>query len=340
VKLDQRRVAAFLADPGAARGVLLYGPDAGLVRERAEALVRLAAGSLDDPFRVSDLRREQAAADPGLVAGEMAALSLTGGRRAVRLREATDALAPAIEAALAIPGDTLLVVEAGELPPRSKLRLLFERSAAAVAIPCYADTGASLRQVITETLAEMGVTVESDALAWLADNLGADRALTRAELAKLALQAGPGGRVTVGDARAAVGDHAGLGLEDALFAATAGDLAGADRALCLAFEEGAAPVQVVRAALRHMQRLALGLAEGLGALSPREAAQRARPPVFFRHEAAWHRALGAWTEARAEAACERLFAAERACKTTGAPDALIAARAVLDLARAARAGAR
>jgi DNA polymerase-3 subunit delta len=340
VKPDARRVAAFLADPGAARGVLLYGPDAGLVRERAEALVRLAAGSLDDPFRVSDLRREQAAADPGLVAGEMAALSLTGGRRAVRLREATDALAPAIEAALAVPGDTLLVVEAGELPPRSKLRLLFERAANAAAIACYADTGATLREVIAATLGEAGVTAEADAVAWLADNLGADRALTRAELAKLALQAGPGGRVTVADARAAVGDHAGLGLEDALFAATAGDVAGADRALGLALEEGAAPVQVVRAALRHMQRLSLGLAEGLAALSPKEAAQRARPPVFFRHEAAWHRALGAWTEARAGAACERLLAAERACKTTGAPDGLIAARAVLDLARAARAQVR
>jgi len=340
VKPDARRIEAFLADPGRTRGILLYGPDGGLVRERAEALVRLAAGSLDDPFRVSDLRRDQAAADPGLIAGEMAALSLTGGRRAVRLREATDGLAAAIEAALAVPGDTLLVVEAGELPARSKLRTLFERSPVAAAIPCYADAGATLRQVIASTLAEAQVTADPEAVAWLADHLGADRALTRAELAKLALQAGPGGRVTVAEARAAVGDHAGLGLEDALFAATAGDIAAADRALGLAFEEGAQPVQVVRAALRHMQRLHLALAEGLGALSPREAAARARPPVFFRHEGSWARALGAWTEDRAAAACDRLLAAERACKTTGAPDALIAARAVLDLARTARGAAR
>jgi DNA polymerase-3 subunit delta len=340
VKPDARRIAGFLADPGAARGVLLYGPDAGLVRERAEGLVRLAAGSLDDPFRVSEPRREQAASDPGLLAGEMAALSLMGGRRAVRLREATDSLTAAIEAALAVAGDTLLVVEAGELPARSKLRVLFERATNAAAIPCYADTGASLRQVIAQTLGEAGVTADGDAVAWLADNLGADRALTRAELAKLALHAGAGGRVTVADAMASVGDHAGLGLDDALFAATAGDVAATDRALALAVEEGAAPVQIVRAALRHMQRLHLGVVEGLGALAPKEAAMRSRPPVFFRHEAAWHRALGAWTESRAATACERLLSAELACKTTGAPDALIAARALLDIARAARAGQR
>jgi DNA polymerase-3 subunit delta len=340
VKPDARRIPGFLADPGTARGVLLYGPDAGLVRERGEGLVRLAAGSLDDPFRVSEPRREQASADPGLLSGEMAALSLMGGRRAVRLREATDSLTAAIEAALAVAGDTLLVVEAGELPARSKLRVLFERATNAAAIPCYADTGASLRQVITQTLGEAGVAVDGDAVAWLADNLGADRALTRAELTKLALHAGAGGRVTVADAMASVGDHAGLGLDDALFAATAGDVAAADRALGLAVEEGAAPVQIVRAALRHMQRLHLGVVDGLGALAPKEAAMRSRPPVFFRHEAAWHRALGAWTEARAATACERLLSAELACKTTGAPDHLIAARAVLDIARAARASQR
>lgn len=340
MKLDARRIPAFLADPGAARGVLLYGPDTGLVRERAEGLVKLAAGSLDDPFRISEPRREQAAADPGLLAGEMAALSLMGGRRAVRLREATDSLTPAIEAALAVAGDTLLVVEAGELPARSKLRALFERATNAAAIPCYADTGAALRQVITATLSEAGVSADGDAITWLTDNLGADRALTRAELTKLALHAGPGGRVTVADAMASVGDHAGLGLDDALYAATAGDVAGADRALGLAFDEGANPVQVVRAALRHMQRLHLGVAEGLGALAPKEAAMRSRPPVFFRHESAWHRALQGWTEARAAMACERLLTAELGCKTTGAPDQLIASRAVLDIARAARRGER
>jgi DNA polymerase-3 subunit delta len=146
--------------------------------------------------------------------------------------------------------------------------------------------------------------------------------------------------VSIADAMASVGDHAGLGLDDALFAATAGDVAGADRALGLAFEEGANPVQVVRAALRHMQRLHLGVAEGLGALAPKEAAQRSRPPVFFRYEAAWHRALQGWSEGRAATVCDRLLSAELACKTTGAPDVLIASRAVLDIARAARAAQR
>ncbi|MDT8266633.1 DNA polymerase III subunit delta, partial [Roseomonas sp. DSM 102946] len=90
-KIEARRVAAFLRDPGAARLVLLYGDDPGLVRERSDALLRAVVGG-DDPFRVAELARDQAQRG-GALAGEAAALAMTGGRRFVRVRDATDALA-------------------------------------------------------------------------------------------------------------------------------------------------------------------------------------------------------------------------------------------------------
>ena len=41
MKIQPARIEAFLAKPdAAARAVLLYGPDAGLVRERADKLAR------------------------------------------------------------------------------------------------------------------------------------------------------------------------------------------------------------------------------------------------------------------------------------------------------------
>ncbi len=54
---------------------------------------------------------------------------------------------------------------------------------------------------------------------------------------------------------ACIGDLSGLSLDDALFAATVGDVATTDRALELAIGEGAAPVRVLRAAIMHLQRL-------------------------------------------------------------------------------------
>lgn len=113
MKLDARGVGAFLRDPGACRVVLLYGEDTGLIRERAQGLIRLVAGSLDDPFRVADLAREDIARLPD----EAASLSLIGGRRAVRVRDATDAATEPVKAVLAGPAPALVVLESPACPP-------------------------------------------------------------------------------------------------------------------------------------------------------------------------------------------------------------------------------
>ncbi len=95
MKIAPRDADAFLRSPDpAARAVLVYGPDAGLVSERVEALVKGVAGDLSDPFRVADFSAKELIDDPARLADEAAALSLTGGRRAVRLRQGDDNLAP------------------------------------------------------------------------------------------------------------------------------------------------------------------------------------------------------------------------------------------------------
>ncbi|MDE2515117.1 MAG: DNA polymerase III subunit delta [Rhodospirillales bacterium] len=336
MKLDARRVEAFLRDPGATRMVLLHGEDSGLIRERAETLVRAVAGALDDPFRVSELDP----ADLSRLPEEAASQSLMGGRRVVRVREAGEAAAKPAEAALAGPGTALVVLEAGSLTARSALKKLVEAAQDAAAIACYPEEGRALEETIRAGLREADVRIEEEALHWVAGQLGADRASTRQEVAKMALYAGTGGVVDLEMARASVGDLAGLSLDDALFAATAGQVAMADRALEQAMAEGASPVGVLRTALSHLDRLhrvALSVAEGTPAA---EAARSARPPVFFRRVPAFTRALSLWSPTALRAAMLGLNEAERACKRTGAPDDTICRNAVLTIARRAAAAAR
>ncbi len=336
MKLDARRAEACLRDPGGFRAVLLYGDDVGLIRERGLRLVKAVAGAADDPFRVTDLERETASR----MAVEIASPPLTGGRRVVRARDIGDAALTSVQAALDCGGPGCLILEAPGLPARSKLRGLIERAADAAAIACYPPEAAALSEAIRQTLQARGVAADADAVRWLESRLGGDMAVTRAEVEKLALYAGPDGRVDMAAARACVGDLAGLSLEDALFAATAGDVAAADRSLEIALGEGAAPVAVLRTALSHLQRLhraRLTMAEGM---SPGEAAKSARPPVFFRREPAFQKALTLWTEAALEAAAARLSDADRACKRTGAPAETICRSAVLGLAQRGAAAAR
>ena len=335
MKLDARAAAAALGNPASYRAVLLHGPDAGLVRERGGALVRAVLGAGDDPFRLAEFDREGFPRIPE----EMAALALTGGRRVVRVRDADDRAASAVTAALNGRGEALLVLEAGELPARSKLRALIERAQDAAAIGCYPEEGRALSQTIRARLEARGVGISGEALDWLTGRLGADRMASAAEIEKLALYAGPGGRIEIADALASTGDLAGLSLDDALFAATAGDLARADRALEQALAEGAAPVGVIRAALLHLQRLHRARAAMAAGVTEAEAMRRLRPPVFIRRAGAFAQALRLWPESTLAAALASLFETERACKHTGTPAETLCRNAIAALARrAARLG--
>jgi DNA polymerase-3 subunit delta len=330
LKLPPARVQAFLRDPGPARVVLLYGDDTGMIRERAETLVRTVAGSLDDPFRVTELARE----DIRRLPDEAAGLSLMGGRLVVRVREATDAAAEPVATVLKGVGTALLILEAGALPSRSKLRVMLDASPDAATIGCYPEEGRALEETIRSVLKEADVSIEPDALSWLSRQLGADRASTRAELEKLALYVGPGKRVDLEAAQSCIGDLAGLSLDDALFAATTGDVAMADRALELAMAEGAAPVQILRTAMNHLQRLHRArLAMEERGLTAADAVKGVRPPVFYQKVAPFGRSLGLWSSSSLTAALGSLAEAERGCKRTGWPDTSLARNAILTLAR-------
>jgi DNA polymerase-3 subunit delta len=331
MKLEPRRLEGFLRDPGAARVVLFYGDDSGLIRECATRLVCTVAGSADDPFRVAELKPDAVAS----IGAEMASLPMAGGRRVVWLRDAGDSAAAAVQAVLAGVAPGFLVLEAPGLGPRSKLRSLVERAPGAVTIGCYPQEGRSLEQTIQRLLSEFGIAVDADALMWLGNRLGADQAMTRMEVEKLALYVGRNGRVDVAAAQTTVGDLAGLSLDDALFAATAGEVARADRALSLAIAEGATPVSALRAGLLHLQKLQRARIAMDGGMKATDAAKTVRPPLFFRREAPFIKALEMWPASALEQACVCLCDAERACKRTGAPAEAICRNTIIELAQQA-----
>jgi len=334
VKLPAARVEAFLREPGSCRVVLLYGDDAGLIRERAVGLVRTIAGALDDPFLTVELTRDEI----GRLPDEAASMPMTGGRRVVRVREATDAAVAQVRQVLKSNAPGFVVLEGAGLGTRSRLRTELDAAPDGVAIGCYPEEGHALEATIRDTLKQANVAIQPDALSWLTGQLGADRAATRAEVEKLALYAGPGGRVDLDAAMACTGDLSGLSLDDALFAATVGDVATTDRALELAIAEGAAPVQVLRAALMHLQRLQRArMAMDETGVSAADAAKTLRPPLFYRRVAAFNRALGLWPGAVLSAAINGMVEAERGCKRTGWPDQTLCRNAVLAVARRAAA---
>jgi DNA polymerase III subunit delta len=341
VKLPASRIAAFLQRPDATiRAVLLYGPDAGLIRERADTLARTVCPDLKDPFRVADLSGSALATDPARLADEAAQMSLTGGRRVIRVHDAADRLTGLFAGFLDIgAGDNFIVAEAGDLPGSSTLRRVFDTSHRAAAIGCYPDTPRDRAAVVRDTLRAHRITASGEATQYLIEHLGSDRLLTRAELEKLVLYVGEGGQVELDDVRLSIGDSSALATDDAVMAAAEGNAAKLDRVLDRVFQEGESPVSVVRSVLRHLHRLHVLVARRAAGAPVVEVLRTARPPIFYRQEDSFKRQLMLWNEAGLRAQLDRIAQAELHMKLTGLPAETVCREAMLAVAQATRSGA-
>jgi len=151
----------------------------------------------------------------------------------------------------------------------------------------------------------------------------------------LALYVGDGGEVGEDEVVAAIGDNAELTLDEVAFAAAEGDAVQLERALTRAFGEGVQPVGLLRAELRHFQRLHLASSR-LAAGRSEDEALKLRPPLFFKLVDRFKRQLRLWPPSRAEAALEALHEAEAQAKTTGLPAETICRAALMRIARGAK----
>lgn len=333
MKLKAAAVEGFIArpDPRVAT-VLLYGTDAGVVAERARMLATGVVEDLKDPFRVSELTGEELRFGRGRLVEEAQALCLLGGRRLVRVRDASDGASEAVRDLLALPEQSgFVVIEAADLPASSSLRKLIEGAPAAMALPCYHDEERQLEGLVRGLLREHGLSLDPDTLTFLEAQLGGDRGVTRAEIAKLALYMAdrPGEPVSPADVAAVVGDSSALGVEDALVACLLGEAARLDRALARLLAEGESPVRLIRAAAGMLTRL-LRLSASGGSVAA------ARPPIHFRLQRPLSAALRRWSAESLAHGLALLQAAELRCKSAASPDALLCQAVFAQLAHLPR----
>jgi DNA polymerase III subunit delta len=330
---------AFVARPDPARPVVLvFGPDAGLVSERATALIKASVDDVNDPFALARLEAEALSADPARLAEEAQTIPLFGGRRAVWVKAGGRNIAPAVEALLALPRiECRVVIEAGDLRRNAPLRALCERAKNAAALPCYADSERDRARLIDEEMRAAGLKLSPDARAMLIPLLGGDRAASRSEIAKLALYASGGGEVGVDDVTAVVSDASALAIDDIVDAAFAGRPAELEVQLAKARTAGSPPGSIFFAAQRqvaqlHKWRTAIEAGSGF-------SLDAVQPPLHFRRKAQIETALKLWNAARLAAAMAEL--ADAVLQSRRNPDLAdtIAERALLAIAANGRRGA-
>jgi DNA polymerase III subunit delta len=329
----------FIARPDPARPiVLIYGPDAGLVRERVDQLVRASVDDPQDPFALARLEPEDLADNPLRLVEEASTIPLFGGRRAVWAKAGGRInIAPAVEALIAAPSaECRVIIEAGELRRNAPLRVICERAKNAAALPCYADSERDLARLVDDELRAANLSIAPDARAILLSLIGGDRQASRGELRKLILYVHGKDRIELDDIGAVVADASALGVDALIDAAFAGRPADVETQFARAASAGSSAGSILFSALRqvatlHKMRLATENGDSVD-----QAVERATPPIHFTRKALVTTALKSWTSARLERVMADLAAAALDTRRQAVLADTIAQRALLSIAVNAR----
>ncbi|SFQ15716.1 DNA polymerase III subunit delta [Tranquillimonas alkanivorans] len=339
MKLNARDAAAYFRKPDPqGTGALIYGQDAMRVAlKRQELIANLVGPKGEEEMRLARLPAADLRRDPAALIDAVTSQGFFPGPRVAFVEDATDGLHDTIATALQEwrPGDAQIVVTAGQLNARSKLRKLFEGHRSAVAVALYDDPPG--RDEIEAMLSQAGLK-----------DVGRD---AMADLTALARALGPGDfRQTLDKiALYKMGDDTPLTPQDIATQAPTSTEAAVDDLLNVVAEaraqeigplmqrieaQGVNPTTLCINALRHFRQLHQAASDPGGAGS---GIARVRPPVFGPRRDRMVRQAQAWGAAKLEQGLGVLIDTDLTLRSTArVPQMALVERALIRLAMLGR----
>ncbi len=313
MKITPAQQQRFISAPGAAKAFLIYGPDEGQSRSIAKQLTQHFLGKIFDSINLTELEADTLSDDPALLMDALNSYSLLGGNRVIVVRHANAAIADIIESALDVDSPPIwpLIITAGDLKPASKLRKFFESSKSYAAIACYKDDAKKVTQILAESFKERNIICESGVIAYLAESLGNDRAITLQEIEKIDLYLGEDRKLTMQIAELIAGDNGDHTMED-LFHAVCTGSNNLEDTLSRCFIENIQPIAIYRRFSPHLQKLLsikLMAAQGMAL-----KAVFMRHGVFFKQEPLISKQITCWNDASLKRAIQAILEAEESAK--------------------------
>ena len=337
MKIAPKQIVSFLAKPSdKICAILLHGTDAGLRSSRARHLATLYSDDLGDVFSVTRISGSGLHGEVGKIADAAAEIPMFG-TRLVLVKASGAELLDACKFLLSRPiHDAMVIIDASDTTTKHAVVKLFETTDNAAAVGCYPDDISDIRQLTTSILRKDNVSVDRDALDLICARLGSDHAVTRAELEKLALLAGPRGHLDLQTISAALGDSALLAIDDVASAVANGQVPALSAALHKAWLEEANCVMIIRGCqtyFNHLRMLSLAINAGRPA---QNAVRNLRPPVHFKLQDALIQHAQKWQTSRCMQMVNRLQDIEINLKSKTINERTLTAQSLLGLCLRAR----
>jgi len=317
---------------------LLFGDDDGIISDAALAL-RIALSGKNSDLETITLDQDNIKREPALLFDALEARSLLGNERLIRVQITGDKIAALLIEAISL-GETSpdrfgakLLISAGSLPKKSKIRTRIETAKHATALHFFSDEAADVATLVKAKLAEHAITIEEDALAGLVNELPGHRGMANQEIEKLALYGHQLERpINIKDVRILSTVDADHALHDLVDDILGGQIGPAQAGLDRLSISGTSPISILRALQRQAMRLLQAHAlSGSGG----DIGMKLRPPVFRNQWPAFRKHMTLWPPKRLARILERIYEAESAIKQAGPTGQAILQKLVGELSLAA-----
>ena len=324
MKLSARDAAAYFRKPDAsAKGLLIFGADPVRVSAaRKDVTEALLGAGAEEEMRLTRLAAADLRKDPAALLDAVKAVGFFPGARAVVVEDAADGMAPVVSAALEDwqPGDAQIIVTAGSLAAKSKLRKAFEGDARCHAAGLY-DAPPD-RGEIDALLGQAGLAgrMSGDGMAALTElSRIVDPGDFRQSVEKLGLYMMSTGDPAGPDEVAACAPaSAEADLDDVLNVVAGSETGKIGPLLRRLYAQGVQPVGICIGATRHFRRLHAAASDPGGAA---QGAARLRPPVFGPRRDLLVRQASQWGHFRLEQALTLLYETDLSLRSRNPPPA-------------------
>ncbi len=261
MKIQANRVDEFIKTfDNTLRGVLIYGPDTGLVSIRKNEILQKVLPDYKNSLSLISLTSAILKDKPTIINDEYNSISLFGGdKKVILVEDAENSLSKILEPIFSKPQNTdnFIVVTSDDLDSKSALKKFAEYNQYFASLPCYKDDVNSIMQIVNLKLKKEGFKYNSDVVRYLTESFGGDRLIILSELDKLIIYKDTDKNLTIDDVKACIQDNSEADINAFINDFASLNIDKAYRELYNLYSEGVFPVVIIRSIISYFIKLQL-----------------------------------------------------------------------------------
>ena len=313
-------------------GLLIYGPNEGLVRENISKISKYYTNTHE--YEEQYFEGNELDSDPLALDSLLRTVSMFHEGKVVIVNSLKDKHAAKIESFLSNPpSQTILIIKSENLTRSSKIRKLFESDKAYYALACYDEDAKSLIQYINKFLIENDIKLNSDVKNYLMQSLSNDRMLNQHELEKISIFCNSSNiDIKLEDIKYLLNDTSSKNLNKLSENVMFGNASKSSIIISKLLSEGTSPISLIRSLLNYNIRMQATKIEMKKGNTFDNAIKNLKPPVFWKDKDNFQSHCLKWPLKIIEKNLSRLFDTEISCKLNSSLAKLNCSKLILSIA--------